>query len=281
MWTKNGSRTLSLVLKRIEEVIPEEFVHNRILVDDYSTDDTVEIAKSMGWQVIFNEGKGISDGANTVLKYVETDSFVSFEQDLLLARDWWSKVPKHLAQPKVAVASGVRFPGDPIALRKLHEYIIERCEMKESDDTAAGFLYCRTLDNTIYKTAIMRRLGGFPRLSLHAGVDNVLAQRIYLAEYEWKVDYGVKSVHLRSGLKSELAHKYWHGTCVDESKQIVFNKPVDLKRRMLNLLFGPLLGLYIAIKKNASQIVYIYPLVDLAVVKGIIDGRRKRDALRC
>jgi len=122
MWAKDGSKTLPFVLKRINEVIPEEVVNNRIFVDDHSVDNTREIAKSFGWQVFFNEGRGISNGANTALKHVTSDFFISFEQDLVLAKEWWEKIPKHLLDANVAVASGVRLPNQPIALRKLQEY---------------------------------------------------------------------------------------------------------------------------------------------------------------
>lgn len=274
MWIKDGSRTLPFVLKRIGEVIPEESVNNRIVVDDYSMDESREIANSFGWHTIFNEGKGICDAANTALKHVETDFFISFEQDLLLAREWWQEVPKHVSQPKVAIASGVRFPGQPMALRKLYEYIIEWCETRESHD-AAGFLYSRTLDNTIYKTNIIRKLGGFPKLNVSSGLDNILAQQISSAGHEWKVIYDVRSIHLRKGLKDELSHQYWHGTCTDELNRILFNKPVDLRRRVLHLLLSPLMGLRIAIKKKASQAVYIYPLIHLNKLRGIINGRQK------
>src|SRR3989304_8467464 len=109
MWTKNGSETLPLGLKRISQVIPGNFVNRRIIVDDRSVDDTRKIAESSGWSVTFNEGNGISDGANTALKHVESPYFVSFEQDLLLARDWWEKIPPLLKTSHVAAASGMRF----------------------------------------------------------------------------------------------------------------------------------------------------------------------------
>jgi glycosyltransferase involved in cell wall biosynthesis len=72
MWTKNGLEPLPLVLERISEVIPDGFVNNRIIVDDRSTDGTREIAKSFGWQIIFIEGKGISDEKNTALKMLNS-----------------------------------------------------------------------------------------------------------------------------------------------------------------------------------------------------------------
>ena len=68
MWTYNGAATLPQVLKRINQVIPEKFINKKIISDDRSTDNTREIAESFGWQVILNEGKGISDNANNALK---------------------------------------------------------------------------------------------------------------------------------------------------------------------------------------------------------------------
>ena len=44
MRTKNSSKFLALVLKRIEEVIPSEVVGKKIIIDGHSTDNTVEIA---------------------------------------------------------------------------------------------------------------------------------------------------------------------------------------------------------------------------------------------
>jgi len=274
MWTKNGVETLPLVLKRISEVIPEDVVNKRIIVDDHSTDNTKEIAESFGWNVVLNEGKGISDAANTALKYVTSEYFISFEQDLLLACDWWQKIPKHLSDPKIAVASGVRFPNQPLALRRLQEYATERYRRTEKE--AESFLYGKTLDNTIYKTDVIRRLGGFPKLSVSAGVDNVLAQRIHLSGYRWKVDYDVKSTHLRTGLKDELAHYYWYGTCASGLEQILFNKPVNLKGLILRAFFSPIRGLDVAIKKNAPQIVYIYPLIRFNILRGVLAGRKGR-----
>lgn len=272
MWTKNGAETLPFVLKRISEVIPDKFVNQRLIVDDHSTDETREIAESFGWTVIFNEGRGISDGASTALKHVTSEYFISFEQDLLLARDWWEKIPKHLSDPKIAVASGVRIPKQPLALKKLQEYVIEKYEKKR--DKFESFLYGKTLDNTIYKTKIIRLLGGFPRLRISAGIDNVLAQHIHIKGFEWKVDYSVRSTHLRKGLKDELAHYYWYGTCSCQLEYILFNRPCDLKGVVSRAFFSPFRGLHIAVKKKVPEAVYIYPLIRFTILSGVLCGRK-------
>jgi len=36
-----------------------------------------------------------------------------------------------------------------------------------------------TLDNTMYKTGVIRKLGGFPKLYISGGVDIVLAKRLH------------------------------------------------------------------------------------------------------
>jgi len=272
MWTKNGAETLSPVLKRIREVIPSEFVNKRLIVDDQSVDETREIAKSFGWGVVFNEGSGISDGANTALKHVETECFVSFEQDLLLARDWWQKVPPHLLSSEVAISSGVRFSHYPPVIAKLQAFTTENYKNEEGE--GQFFPYVKTLDNTIYKTSIIRQIGGFPKLPVSAGVDHVLAQRIHSGGYRWKVDYDVKSIHLRTGLNGELVHNYWYGTCADELENSLFQKTAKTWTLILRFAFSPVRGLQIALKTNAAQAIYVYPLMRLAFLRGVLDRRK-------
>ena len=201
MRTKNCAETLPSVLKRIDEVIPYESVNNRILIDDHSADDTREIAKSFGWQVFYNEGTGVNIGARTALKRVKTQYFASFEQDLLLARDWWIHVPTLLEKDKVAVASGVRIADIPFSLNRLQHYVNETYRAKIQKNPT--FLFGRTIDNTIYKTEIIKRVGGFP---------DVLVQTLARHGYIWAVNFDVKSIHLQRGLLKEIKHQYWYGT---------------------------------------------------------------------
>jgi glycosyltransferase involved in cell wall biosynthesis len=272
MWTKNGADTLPVVLNRIAEVVPAESVNNRVIVDDSSTDNTREIAQQFGWAVIQNAGEGISDGANTALRQVESPLFVSFEQDLVLARDWWQRVPRLLEDSQVAVASGVRVSNQPRVIKKIQEYSMELYEQRSKSDEL--FLYGKTLDNTLYRTEIIRSLGGFPKLAISAGVDNVLAQKLCLEGFKWSVDYSVRSTHLRKGLRQELDHYYWYGTCMVTLNPLLSGQKVDLRKFTMRWLLSPLRGLDIAFRKKAPEAFYIYPLMRLATLRGIADGLR-------
>ncbi|MEM2145946.1 MAG: glycosyltransferase family A protein [Candidatus Jordarchaeaceae archaeon] len=118
MWTKNGAKTLPRVLRRIEKVIPNTYINNKIVVDDHSTDGTREIARGFGWSIYLNPKEGIGFGANEALKYVETEYFASVKQDVLLSSDWWVKITRHMANRDVVVAQGIRLFSNDV-LRKL------------------------------------------------------------------------------------------------------------------------------------------------------------------
>lgn len=287
MWTKNGANTLSSVLKRINEVIPGEFVGQKIIVDDKSTDNTREIAKTFGWTVVFNEGTGISDGANTALKRVKAERFISFEQDLLLSRDWWSKIPRYLENPKVAAASGMRFADRPIGVMKLQRYVAKkyRGEFHLASwlrtRQMAAFTLGKTLDNTIYKTEIIRSIGGFPKMRVNAGVDAVLAYKVEQSGHQWVVDYNVQSVHLRQGLRQELKHQYWYATQLNEIWKRIkteTNRPPPITKSGILFRFAvsPFTGLFMAVKTREPSIVYIHPLIRLYYTRGLLEANQKR-----
>jgi len=287
MWTKNGAATLPSVLKRIEEVIPEEFVNSRVIVDDHSSDNTRESGLSSGWEVIFNEGTGISDGANTALKKVSSNYFISFEQDLLLAKDWWLKIPPLLENPHVGVASGMRFADKPRGVRQLQQYVAKKYRGEAFLSSwlrprqMAAFTLGKTLDNTIYSTKLLRSIGGFPKIRVNAGVDTTLAYRIQQAGYYWIVDYNVQSIHMRKGLHQELEHQYWYATQLPEiwgriEKET--NKPPPITRFSIMSRFftSPFTGVFVAYKMREATIAYIHPLIRFYYLKGYLESGKCR-----
>ena len=284
MWTKNGAHTLPAVLKRISEVIPVDFVNQKIIADDMSTDNTRKIALSYGWNVVLNQGKGISDNANTALTHVSTKFFVSFEQDLLLARDWWDKIPKHLEGSNIMVASGIRFANKPRGVRKMQQYVAKKyrgeVELSSwlSGRKMAAFTLGKTLDNTIYRTKALRSIGGFPKLPSNSGVDTTLAYLLSNQGYSWFVDYDVQSVHLRKNLQQELRHQCWYARQLNEmwmqiEKMTRAHRPPVTKFDVL-YRFGlsPFTGIFMAVKTREPSIAYIHPLIRLFYLLGYLNS---------
>ena len=287
MWAKNGARTLSPVLEKISEVVPEEFVNSKLLIDDGSTDDTRLIAGKYGWTVFPNEGQGISDGANTALGHVTTEYFLSFEQDLLLAHDWWAKIPTCLRDPKIAVASGIRFANQPPGVRKLQQYVTRKYRgetelaswLKTREMSA--FTLGKTLDNTVYKTSVIRKLGGFPKLRVNAGTETMLAYRLEKAGYHWAVDYKVQSIHLRQGLRQELRHQYFYGTQLIEMwrkirEETIQPPPITRSGIIYRFFTSPFTGLFMSVKMREPSITYIHPLIRFYYMKGFLETSKTR-----
>ena len=81
--------------KTIDELLELGINKNQIIViDGYSTDKTVEIAKSKGVKVIFQEGKGKADAIITAIKRVNTDYMLVMDGDYTYDP---SKIPKMLS----------------------------------------------------------------------------------------------------------------------------------------------------------------------------------------
>jgi glycosyltransferase involved in cell wall biosynthesis len=271
MWTYNGEKTLPLVLNRIKEVIPNDLVNQKLIVDDASKDNTVAIAKKFGWQVIKNEGKGISDGANTALKNVQTSYFCSFEQDLYLSSDWWEKVSALILNKKgVAAASGLRFLPKSNFCFSIEPYQLTRKDI----DFYGGF--GKTLDNTIWNTEAVRSIGGFPNVT-YAGIDTFVNHMLELKGYRWLVNYNVKSLHMHyGGLLNEVRHYYFYGASLPQiySRLKKLNIYQNENKRSLFMRFikSPISSVKMALKMHDPRLIVSYPIIRLCWLLGYIHG---------
>ncbi|MGB9915112.1 MAG: glycosyltransferase family 2 protein [Candidatus Bathyarchaeales archaeon] len=283
-WSKNGAKYLPVVLKRLEEIIPAEEVHRKILVDDHSIDNTREIAKDFGWEIYFNPSAGISAGANYAFSKVDCEYFMSIEQDLLLAKEWWTKIPQYLNNPKIAAASGMRFASQPPGITKLQQYVARKYRGETTlspwlrSREMGAFTLGKTLDNTIYRTSVIRAIGGFPKMRVNAGVDTILAYMLQDAGYAWHVDYNVQSIHLRAGLKHELQHQYLYGTQLKEiwrkiRENSTSEPPINHFGVLSRLFMSPFTGIFVALKTREPTITYIHPLIKLYYTKGLLTSR--------
>ena len=140
----------------------------------------------------------------------------------------------------------------------------------------AAFTLGKTLDNTIYKTRIIRDIGGFPKIKVNAGVDTTLAYRLQQAGYYWTVDYNVQSTHMRQGLKQELRHQYWYATQLNEiwgRIELETNRPPPITKFSIMSRFftSPFTGVFVAFKTKEPAIMYIHPLIRFYYLKGFLE----------
>jgi hypothetical protein len=121
----------------------------------------------------------------------------------------------------------------------------------------------------MYKTEFMRDMGGFPKLKANAGVDTVLAKRVS-EKQTWRVDFSVKSIHLRRSLWHEIKQYYWYGTCEKELKRELGDAIDGIAGAFLRACFSPIRGFQIAYRKRYWKIVFVYPLIRLSGFLGVL-----------
>jgi glycosyltransferase involved in cell wall biosynthesis len=254
MWTLNGEKFLPFVFRRVEDVIPKEVVHKKILVDDHSTDKTAKIASDFNWQVYLNPSHGISSGANEALKHVDCDYFMSLEQDVLLSKNWIDKIPYHMKGKDVAVAQGVRFATEP-TLRSLDSYSCEK-NIKSVPQEAVFGKYGYSLDNNILNTKIIREVGGFPS-DCPVCTDGILLENLHKRGYKWLIDKEVVSTHLRPGLEHHYDHQYTIiNRCALSNKcQAKDNMKIMLRK----FITSPVRSLIIAVETKNPLVMIVYP----------------------
>lgn len=262
MWAKNGAKYLPLVLKRIDKVIPQDVVNHKILIDDSSTDGTPEIAKKHGWMVYKNPEGGIPSGANEALRHVTAPFFISIEQDILLTRDWWSKISKYMENPKIAVAQGIRICTHPV-LKCLDEYHYSKIK---------DFTHGYSLDNNLFRTEVIRELGGFPNKCPFC-TDAYIHRRVDESPYQWIMDGTVISQHIRPSLRYELQH---YGNAIVKCRCKKFDGSAAIVNHGKILLTSPIRAIQVAIQKNCPNMIWFYPLYRLQIMKSIF-LRRKRN----
>jgi glycosyltransferase involved in cell wall biosynthesis len=271
MWTFNGAKTLPLVLNRINKVVPEDFVNQKLIVDDNSKDNTVTIAAKYGWAIIKNEGKGISDGANTALRHVQTDYFCSFEQDVYLASDWWQKVfTLILNKEGIAAVCGLR-----LLPKSNFCYSIEAYDLTRKDVDFYGG-YGKTLDNTIWSTKALKAVGGFPKANF-AGIDTIILRLLESKGYRWEVNYSVRSLHLHyGGVLNEFKHYYFYGSSLPQIyarlKSFNLYENEDLTNLFLKFIKSPISSFKMALRMHDSRLIPSYPIIRFCLLLGYIHG---------
>ena len=222
-----------------------------ILVDGHSHDRTVEIAKEFNWKVYPNTMGGIPNGANEAFRHVDSDFFISVEQDVILSRNWWDSIPQYMDDPFTACAQGIRVPTRQ-GLRILDEWQYGSPEKRKS---------LVSMDNNIFRTKVIKLLSGFPSIC-PVCTDTVLMRKMQLeTPYKWVIDPNVVSLHVRNDLETVLEHQYKLSYMCARTKYCAQLERKSIVAMTRILLTSPFRGLQVALKQRCPEIVWLYPLV--------------------
>ena len=146
-----------------------------IVVDDCSTDDTGDVARTFGVTVIRPPANtGSKAGAQTfALDYVKTEFVVAVDADTTLAPDALEKLLPALAGPEVAAACGMVLPRLTRTLwerGRYVEYLFAFTFYKRVQD-AYGAPLISSGCFSLYRTAILKEVGGWSNRTLAEDMD--------------------------------------------------------------------------------------------------------------
>ena len=249
MWTYESESTLEQSLSSIENALPNSRICHKTVVDGGSTDGTEKIVRRHGWD-FFSTTAGIPVQANLALRLVDTETYASFEHDIVLAQNWLPKIEALLSPRDVAVAQGVRLSKGSRPLDSLEEWSYRHGKIGKE-------FY--SIDNTMYKTDIIRGIGGYPN-DCPMTVDGFLRQRILARGMRWLTDPGCVSWHLRSGFPKYLQHVIRHlqNSTFLWLPEEPHHLTVDLARRFFT---SPAVATRIANETHTPSILLDYPLL--------------------
>lgn len=152
-----------------------------IVVDNNSTDDTAEIAASMGVMVVFEAMNQIARARNTGAKEATGEYLVFVDADTILEGDILDKVSTNLSSGQV-IGGGGWAELDSKGLAYLYFKYLINYLLALKNITVGPFLYC--------ERHAFSRVGGFDE-SYYAGEEFTLAKRVKkeakIANKSWKI----------------------------------------------------------------------------------------------
>lgn len=152
-----------------------------IVVDDGSTDDTVEMVKKFPVKLMELKGnKGRSYARNVGLAEIKSDFVLFVEADAIYSSNFLKLCLKHFKNPKVAGVIGKQ------EVWNRGEGVWAKCKSAERE---ANFLDYKPFSAWLYRVSLVKKLKGFDE-SLDFGEDVDLARRVqgmgYALKYEQK-----------------------------------------------------------------------------------------------
>ncbi len=180
-----------------------------LLVDDGSTDGTLDEARTRGIETLASGGRGAGAARNVGWRQATTPIVWFVDSDCVAEPDALERLLPHLADPQVAGVSGT-YSIDPKASlleRLIHEEIMVRhARMPEETDFLATY-------DVLYRREVLEALDGFDERYLK-GQDAEFAFRALEAGHRLRFERASKVMHFHADrlsryLKVQRQQGYW------------------------------------------------------------------------
>jgi glycosyltransferase involved in cell wall biosynthesis len=262
---KNRAKTLEGVLKQIIREVP---FRDLIVIYASSKDATKEIAEKYTKKVFWDGDKGLGAARNLGVRKASSELVAMIDADVVLTKDWFRCLVKHLEDPKVAAAMGtVIFGYGLLPIQRLYEY------WRLISPTWGWFT-----SNCLFKRDLVIEVGNFDEMICGAGEDYDLYKRILAAGYEWVWDREVVVYHPIS-LSEYLDHIGWWAEAVPLMRELrVQVRTYSLFRIYCRFGYSILKSLQqgarLSLIVHPTMLFYI-PMFEVVMVRARLKGLKK------
>jgi cellulose synthase/poly-beta-1,6-N-acetylglucosamine synthase-like glycosyltransferase len=164
--TKNNGDIIEKCLKSIQNLDYPKDKLEVIIVDGYSTDNTVEIAKKYGCKIIFENKGTISYARDVGVKHAKGDFIAFTDADCVVDRNWIKELIKHFNDEKVAGVGGPNItPEDDTEFAKCVGLVLSLLSRVGARYGLVGGdvveIYHNPTCNVMYRKDVLEEVGGF------------------------------------------------------------------------------------------------------------------------
>lgn len=236
----NSEKTLDSCLNAIALLNYPKDKIEVILIDNGSTDDTVDIAKKYDVKILIKPRINISALRNYGTKMAKGDIYAFTDSDCIVSKDWVNNALVHFRNSLVAVAGcGHDIPGNASWVERTW------CFLKDLETHTVKHLGS---GNLLIKKSVFIRVGGFNE-KLITGEDSEFCNRVRELGYVIISDNKIRNVHLGNpkSLYAFFKKEIWHGKgMLGTQKGDKWNKPFIASIIYLLSYAALILGLPIA-----------------------------------
>lgn len=225
-----------------------------IVVDNSSTDNTRKIVAKSQAKMIFEAKRGIPVALNTGVKHAKGDVIATIDDDSTADVNWLRNLVKHLINPKIGGAGGIRlcpFDTSQNAYHKFLSHLYHLYLQKKSYLITKDNFISLATGNLCYKKEVFNKINGYNSDLTKATEDRDFIWRAVNSDYSFIFEPTAKTMHYANHMQSKKAWFKWH-MCSGEHRAkflLGLERPNPLRNKLYCwlfrfFLFFSALGLY-------------------------------------
>ncbi len=201
----NSARTIQACLEAVlhQERLPEQI----LVVDDGSTDATIEIAKKYPVKIIGHpENRGLAAARNTAIRSTDAEFIASLDSDCEPDKGWLACLIKNINSPATAGAGGRVEEGNLSSLFDIWRSVHMQQHWGAKKKTNPPFLFG---SNTLFRREALIKAGSYNESYGNNFEDVDISNRLRKSGYNLVYEPRAAAVHLKGDDLFSLLNNFW------------------------------------------------------------------------